>query len=90
MRRIFIALKVEPTDKLLSIISILKQGLCNDSIKWTNPDNIHITLAFLGDTDDKMIYPISSMLYELCKGSAKLHITKIKIPPIIAAKPRYL
>jgi len=74
MKRIFIALKVEPTDKLLSIISILKQGLCNDSIKWTNPDNIHITLAFLGDTEENMIKDIKLMLKEKCDGTGKFEL----------------
>ena len=37
------------------MISSLKSGLNKDIIKWTSPDNIHITLAFLGDTEENMI-----------------------------------
>jgi RNA 2',3'-cyclic 3'-phosphodiesterase len=74
MKRIFIALKVEVGDTLLMMISSLKSVLSKDIVKWTNPDNIHITLAFLGDTDEKMIKPISSMLKEKCNGSGKFEL----------------
>jgi len=74
MRRIFIALKVEPSDKLLSIISSLKKELCKDSIKWTNPANIHVTLAFLGDTEENMINNVRLMLKEKCEGTGKFEL----------------
>ena len=74
MRRIFIALKVEPSDKLLSIISSLKKVLCKDSIKWTNPANIHVTLAFLGDTEENMINNVRLMLKEKCEGTGKFEL----------------
>lgn len=75
MKRIFIALKVEAGNTLLNMISALKSGLKNDSIKWTSPDNIHITLAFLGDTDEKMIKPIISMLNDRCKEVSKFELS---------------
>jgi 2'-5' RNA ligase len=74
MKRIFIALKVDAGETLLKMISTLKSGLSRDLIKWTSPDNIHITLAFLGDTDDKMIMLISSMLNKQCIGSGKFEL----------------
>jgi 2'-5' RNA ligase len=74
MKRIFIALKVEAGVTLLKMVSSLKSGLSKDSIKWTSIDNIHITLAFLGDTEDKLIKPISLMLNEKCKGSGNFRL----------------
>jgi 2'-5' RNA ligase len=74
MKRIFIAIKVEAGDTLLKMISALKSGLRNDIIKWTSPDNIHITLAFLGDTEEKMIKPVCSMLNEQCTGSGEFEL----------------
>jgi RNA 2',3'-cyclic 3'-phosphodiesterase len=74
MKRIFIALKVEPGEAFLNLVSSLKSGLNSGSIKWTNPDNIHITLAFLGDTDEKMIKIISSMLRNKCEGSGRFEL----------------
>jgi 2'-5' RNA ligase len=69
MKRIFIALKVEAGETLLNLISSLKSGLINDTIKWTSVDNIHITLVFLGDTEDDAIKKIRFMLNEKCNGS---------------------
>ena len=74
MKRIFIAVKVEAGETLLSMISSLKNGLSSGNIKWTNPDNIHITLAFLGDTEDHMIINISSMLKQKCEGFGKFEL----------------
>jgi 2'-5' RNA ligase len=74
MKRIFIALKVDAGETLKKMISELKSGLKRDIIKWTSTDNIHITLAFLGDTDEKMIMPVISILNELCIGSAKFNL----------------
>ncbi len=75
MKRIFIALKIEAGNTLLNMISALKSDLKNDSIKWTSPDNIHITLAFLGDTDEKMIKPIISMLNDRCREASKFELS---------------
>jgi RNA 2',3'-cyclic 3'-phosphodiesterase len=69
MKRVFIAIKIEAENSLLTLISSLKSGLSRDLIKWTSTDNIHITLAFLGDTHENMIGAISSMLKEKCEGS---------------------
>ena len=74
MKRIFIAVKVEAGETLLKMISSFKSGLINETIKWTKPDNIHITLAFLGDTEEEMIKIISEMLKEKCEGSGKFEL----------------
>lgn len=74
MRRVFIALKVEAEETLLMLISALKSGLSKDIIKWVSPDNIHITLAFLGDTEEKKIKDISLMLKGKCEGSGKFEL----------------
>lgn len=75
MKRIFIALKVEAGATLLGMFSALKSGLKNDNIKWTSIDNIHITLAFLGDTQESLINDISIMLAEKCGGNGKFGMT---------------
>lgn len=75
MKRIFIAIKVEPGEILFKTVSHLKSGLINEGIKWTSLDNIHITLAFLGDTEENIIKIISSALKESCEGSGKFELT---------------
>jgi 2'-5' RNA ligase len=69
MKRIFVALKVVAEDPLLNMISALKKGLIKETIKWTSIDNIHITLVFLGDTEDNVINEMRLMLNEKCRGS---------------------
>lgn len=75
MKRIFIALKVEAGPALLDMISSLKSGLQTDNIKWTSVDNIHITLAFLGDTHESLIRALITMLSEKCGGYGKYSLT---------------
>jgi 2'-5' RNA ligase len=75
MKRIFIALKVEAGVTLLNTISTLRSRLKNESIKWTNHENIHITLAFLGDTDEKNIEIVGKMLNKKCEGFGKFELT---------------
>jgi RNA 2',3'-cyclic 3'-phosphodiesterase len=74
MKRIFIAIKIEPGETLSGMIYALKTGLRKDDIKWTNPGNIHITLSFLGDTEEEMIRAVSTMLKEKCEGFGKFEL----------------
>jgi RNA 2',3'-cyclic 3'-phosphodiesterase len=74
MKRIFIAIKVEPSKSLLSLISTLQSELKDESIKWTNISNIHITLAFLGDTEEGMISDIGQMLKNKCVGTGEFEL----------------
>jgi RNA 2',3'-cyclic 3'-phosphodiesterase len=74
MKRIFIAVRVKAEETLSGTISAFQKGLGRDSIKWTNQDNIHITLVFLGDTEPALIEPISAMLREKCEGTGKFDL----------------
>jgi len=68
MKRIFIAMKVNPGESLLRIQSSLKAVLGGERINWTDPSNIHLTLAFLGDTEEDLIKVVSIMLKQKCTG----------------------
>ena len=74
MKRIFIALKIEAGENLLKMISSYQARLNKDHIKWMDTTNIHITIAFLGDTEEKTINAIISMLEEKCKGFGKFEM----------------
>jgi len=37
-------------------------------VKWVKPDNIHLTLKFLGERDEKKIEKISAILEETAKN----------------------
>jgi 2'-5' RNA ligase len=68
MKRIFIALKVEPGETLMRMFSSLKALLGNEKITWVDPGNIHLTIAFLGDTEDERIIAAGIMLKQKCTG----------------------
>ena len=54
MKRLFCAVKVHPNAEILEAILYLQGKLTDERIKWVNPDNMHLTLKFFGDTPDKM------------------------------------
>jgi 2'-5' RNA ligase len=74
MKRIFTALKIEGDENFFKTISSLKSVLSGENIKWAEKDNLHITLSFLGNTEEKFIFPIEKMLKEKCEGSGKFKI----------------
>ena len=74
IKRIFIAVKIDPGDLLLNMISGLKAGLINGRIKWAETENFHITLVFLGDTEENKITLIDKMLRRVCEGFGDFEI----------------
>lgn len=75
MKRIFIAIKIVPGQKLAKIITSLKSDLAGERITWVDPANIHITLAFLGDTEEGRIGVLRTLLRERCSGFGAFAIT---------------
>lgn len=49
-KRTFIAIDIEPQRSILNILETLRRDYRLDSIKWVNPEVMHLTLFFLGDT----------------------------------------
>lgn len=64
--RTFVA--IELPERVKSAISELQQELKKSraDIRWVKPDNIHLTLKFLGDTDEKIIGNIVETVKEAC------------------------
>jgi 2'-5' RNA ligase len=66
MKRIFIAIKVNPGEKLERMISDIKSLLRSERIKWVDPGNNHLTLVFLGDTPESRIGQLSATIGNIC------------------------
>ena len=62
MKRTFIAIKTEPEEKMRDCIAHSKTCLKGERIKWISPLQLHITLAFLGDTSIDQINLTGQML----------------------------
>ncbi|MGI6337765.1 MAG: RNA 2',3'-cyclic phosphodiesterase [Bacteroidales bacterium] len=68
MKRLFIAVNITPEPELSEIFSKFRNVLAHERIKWTDASNMHITLAFLGDTEEGRINSLLLMLKERCSG----------------------
>ena len=75
MKRTFIAVKIETGEKLKDLVSTLASEMKGDPIRWVNTDHLHITLAFLGDTDDETVKKVISMLESNCTGFGEVYFT---------------
>ncbi len=75
MKRIFIAIKTEPSGEFTEMYSSLKALLGKERINWVIMDNIHLTLVFLGDTDEEMINVAGIVLKQKCTGFGNFSFT---------------
>lgn len=67
MKRLFAAVKFNPSNVLLGTYNGLRSGLKFSRITWVKPENIHITLKFFGETDEKRMLEISRVLKEVAQ-----------------------
>jgi 2'-5' RNA ligase len=62
MKRTFIAVKIDRDEKLEKEVQSIRSQLKNESVKWVDLNQIHITLSFLGNTSEGSIKDVSEML----------------------------
>ena len=89
--RTFIA--IELPQKIIGTLSALQNQLKNTQadVKWVAPENIHLTLKFLGEVDEKKIEKIIQALEETAKDNQPFSIRlcalgafpKINFPRVI-------
>jgi RNA 2',3'-cyclic 3'-phosphodiesterase len=72
MKRTFIAVKVSAQKNFKAAFDTLKKDLSAEKIKWVEENNLHITLAFLGDIEENTISKINLMLDEKLQGTGKI------------------
>ncbi len=64
-KRLFLAIKINPESSLLQLISRFRNSLAGDKINWVRPENIHLTLKFLGETPVCKIPGIEKIITEI-------------------------
>jgi len=62
MKRLFVAIKINPDAGFTDQFRQLKTTLQQEKIKWVEEYNNHITLKFLGETEEKKIPEIENAL----------------------------
>ncbi len=62
MKRIFLAIKIIPNEKLNTLVQNLRTNLISDTIKWMDPHNLHLTIKFFGETEDDTIKQINTFV----------------------------
>ena len=62
MKRLFAAIKIHPSPKYISTFNELTTSLKHERIKWVEPENMHLTLKFFGETEENKIADIQLAL----------------------------
>jgi len=65
MKRCFIAIKIPYEIQVARLLQLLKKNLSSSRINWVEPENIHLTLAFLGEISEKQIHSALDILKEV-------------------------
>ncbi len=74
MKRLFIAIKIIPEGNTLEKYHELRQALNYNKIRWVEPDKLHVTIKFLGDTYEDRIPIVSSVIRSTIKASGSFNI----------------
>ncbi len=74
MKRIFIAIKIPETEEVTQLLNTLRKSLSGEKIKWVEPRNIHITLAFLGELNDERIDKTKQVAGSFLEGEGRFKL----------------
>jgi 2'-5' RNA ligase len=55
MKRLFAAIKIHPSARFISVLNAISASLSHERIKWVEPENMHLTLKFFGETAENKI-----------------------------------
>jgi len=74
MKRLFIAVEIELSDRFQALTQQLKADLKNDEVVWVKSELQHLTLRFLGETPDTQIEPITNALSTIANSTQPLEL----------------
>jgi 2'-5' RNA ligase len=73
-KRTFIAIDIYPGKKLLQAAKLIHDHFLSENIRWVRLDTVHITLAFLGDTEPDRVLLVKGLLNERLAGFGPVEI----------------
>lgn len=81
MKRLFVAIKIEPDERFLQIYNHLNGSLKYESLRFAEIDKIHLTLRFLGETPEVKIAEIDKILSAVAEKTSpfSLNINRIGV-----------
>ena len=65
--RTFIAIKIVPEKKLKDLVSVFKNALKDEIINWADSGHLHLTLRFVGETEQQQVNEIIRSLEEVAQ-----------------------
>ena len=77
MKRLFVAIDLDPSvlETLSELSRRIEEGLEDGvRIKWTRTPQMHVTLKFLGDTDEEAVEPLADVLDEIAARNAAFEV----------------
>jgi 2'-5' RNA ligase len=74
LKRTFAAIKVTPDDKFNAAFDKIRHELEHEKIKWLDPEIMHVTIRFFGDTEDEQVRLISSALDDIARDNDEFEI----------------
>ena len=76
MKRLFIALPILEKTRLEIVQGILADGSVKKMpVRWSSVQNLHLTLQFLGDVEEKRIPVLKQILNRLCTTGSEEYLT---------------
>lgn len=74
MKRLFIAIPLTPDTAFIQWMEVLKKKLHYEAINMAKPENLHLTLKFLGETPESKIPQILSAIQNGTPDHGAIHL----------------
>jgi RNA 2',3'-cyclic 3'-phosphodiesterase len=75
MKRLFLAIDITPGPALSDAFDDIRHTLRMEKINWARKDQMHLTLAFLGDTEEDMIPGLISGIETVTEAHQSFKLT---------------
>ena len=74
--RLFVAIPMPETvrNEIIGVQQELQRLVSRDAVRWTKPEQFHLTLRFLGDVPVERVSALQEAVNAVCRGSSALHL----------------